>query len=415
MFQEDDFMKLRYLLCTLPTLSMAADAPVNFADAFHALSLELNREAMQAAEAPKTSEFQSKADKIFINEFVGRDTLKTEEEEKLQKIIGYCSASHAVLSLPSEYIKNARNNIIEEAAARKDLEDQFKKQKQIVQKKLDDMPMQSVVLCNGITLTIRQSVLNEIPFIEKLIGFNNPKDFVDEKIILGENINPMLFCRLVNYLTHRQSGAQIEAPDLFKIQGWSFLNLLNNQKFLVFLDYMRLETLDAELKIMAKYANFSMIFSCAQTIQLAQIPNTVWRAILGDVDTGNMHKIRVNFSDNLPYLSSSLNESIQALSENGMQVTAFIKNDYATSRSSGIIAMIEHFLSTTLIPTRVMINTLDSCTVSPLVDDSSNVSMMLLKEKVQSMTLMNNELQEKIVFILDELIKKATKTVRYYS
>ena len=198
MFQEENFMKLRYLLCTLPTLSMAAGTPENFSDAFNALSLELNREAMQAAEAPKTSEFQSKADKIFINEFVGRDALKTEEEEELQKIIGYCSASHAVLSLPYEYIKNARNNITEEAAARKGLEDQFEKQKQIVQKKLDDMPMQRVVLCNGITLTIRQSVLNEIPFIQNLIRFDNPKDFVDGKIILGENIT---LCCFVGWLT----------------------------------------------------------------------------------------------------------------------------------------------------------------------------------------------------------------------
>ena len=225
----------------------------------------------------------------------------------------------------------------------------------------------------------------------------------------------MLFCRLVNYLTHRQSGVQIEDPELFKIRGWSSLTLLDNHKFLVFLDYMGIETLDAELKTMVQYTDFSIIFSCAQTIQLAQIPNTVWRAILGDVDTENMHKISVDFSDNLPYLSSSLNESIQALSKNGIQVMAFIKNAYATSRSSGIIAMIEHFLSTTLIPTRVMINTLPSQHDLARLDiTTEDAKIPLLKEKVQSMTLMNNELQEKIVFILDELIKKATKTVRYY-
>lgn len=217
-------MKLRYLLYTAPSLSMAAEAPLNFKDAFDALFTEQASATVQAvaeveaakAEASKMTpeKIQSQHDDIVGGECANRDQLQSDAEAEFTNIVRSFYADHAVLFLPNEYLGSVKRLLAEESSARSMLADAFSAEKQDIQKRLDAMEMQDVVLCDGSTLNIRKSVLEDIPFMKSLVSFNCT-DMVDGKIILEDSINPRLFKRLLAFLTHKKSGVTTKAPELF--------------------------------------------------------------------------------------------------------------------------------------------------------------------------------------------------------
>jgi len=346
-------MKLRYLLCSIPSLSMAADASENFSSAFDILLNEQilkTKQAVCAAEELKTAinmlpeTLQSQRNNFYSRERYKLDELKEEEEKKFQSILKLRFADHAVLSCPNEYLSHVIGVISEESAGRWALSKEFDEEKQAIQSRLADMQMQSVLLSDESTLSVRKSVLDEI-FMHGLKNFGDA-DTGSGKIKLQGNINPKFFRRLVEFLTHKKSEVRTEAPALFQAEDESHYyksySLLRNHKFLSLLHSLSIDSLQGEIEIFGNKVQKDCIFSCQDLCQLGEMPEPIY---------SNLTQLVVDFSDNTPYCSDEVNASILALAERKVKVLSKVKASNLKNYKNRI-SLINELLSNTLIPVR---------------------------------------------------------------
>jgi len=157
---------------------MAADASENFSSAFDILLNEQilkTKQAVCAAEELKTAinmlpeTLQSQRNNFYSRERYKLDELKEEEEKKFQSILKLRFADHAVLSCPHDYLSRVKELFAEEESARLTFSATLSEAKQAIQGRLDAMEMQGVVLCDGSPLSIRKSVLVQIPLMYNLM------------------------------------------------------------------------------------------------------------------------------------------------------------------------------------------------------------------------------------------------------
>jgi len=159
---------------------MASEAPLNFQDAFNALfasqtlaatqaETEAEAEAIKAAANMLPETIQRQRNDYYSSEFEARSQLQLEAEENFKSIVKFLYADHAVLSCPHDYLSRVKELFAEEESARLTFSATLSEAKQAIQGRLDAMEMQGVVLCDGSPLSIRKSVLVQIPLMYNLM------------------------------------------------------------------------------------------------------------------------------------------------------------------------------------------------------------------------------------------------------
>lgn len=260
-------MKLRYLLCSIPSLSMAADALENFGS-----PADLDAANMTTPRILQQPTNNCPPDSCIMAP---------------QEVVVFSDQS--TLAIPTSILKKMTG--IKDSAHQTD--------GKIV---LNDF-INPELFTKLVTYLIRKKTSQEIIALD----FFQPED---------------AFFQPYQELFQAEPNISMDEIRYSLVKNIPILSLLGD---------LGLDSLQEEIRTFGQGVNLNMTFSCQELCQLATIPETIWTTLYEGRKFYESKQLSVDFSDNTADFSDRVDASIKALEASGFTVVQKVNSDASSS------------------------------------------------------------------------------------